>query len=473
MFRSSRASSQQAPAALLLFLFVLALPVMLLSLASLNSTDNLRPALLGGAAAHLVLAGVLFRMAPSRPLSHSISCLPCVTGLIWLWLAKFGQQDPFTCMSLGLLLLTPACLFAVQTIAASGAPAMRHAQVLAEQLTRRTGWPEDLSACRHLPETRELREAIFHEAAPVLRFLNHPCVQVRLVVLAALEFRKTWRQGQPELVLTLAQSDPVPAVRAAALLALGSVPQRLLVETMAESLRDPSPEVRHAAAEALLWDIEHRWIWIRAAVHQALSDPRFLKDGPLTVTTGCFTPQAVSDMSAWATENGPLGVRSTETLVEHYRQVLSEALDPVQVASLRDQVGSPRTTAVLRVELAQLLHSHGLLTEELLQQMLHSTNPSSLRLLAVESLLQQQQTELAVEVLRDVARQPNRELALTAAVLVQKYLQVDMGLQLGAPPPALHTRQAAEVTHRVIQWAQNAAVEDAASAAGTKAVIEW
>jgi hypothetical protein len=472
MFRSSRELSQQTPVALFLFLFVLALPVVLLFLASLDAGDNMRPALLGGAAAHLVLAGVLFRMAPSRPLLHSISCLPCVTGLIWLWLGKFGQQDPFTCLSLGLLLLTPACLFAVQTIAASGAPALRHAQILAQQLTRRTEWPTDLNACRQLPEARALREAIFHEAAPVLPYLQHPSAQVRVVVLAALEFRKTWRQGQPELVLALAQSDPMPAVRAAALLALGSMPQRALVETMAESLRDPSSEVRHAAAEALLWDIEHRWIWIRAAVHQALADPRFLKDGPLTVTTGGFSPQAVADISAWTTENGPLGIRSTQTLVEHYRQVLSEAPEPNELASLRDQIASPRTTAVLRVELAQLLHSHGLLTDELLEQMLHPTNPSSLRLLAVESLLQHQQIEQAVEVLRDVARQPNRELALTAAVLVQKYLHVDMGLQLGAPPPALHTRQAAEVTHRVIQWAQNATVEDAASTAGTKAVID-
>jgi hypothetical protein len=473
MFRSTRESTQQTPAALLVFLFVLALPVVLLFVASLDASDNQRTALLGGAAAHLVLAGMLFHMAPSRPLLHSITCLPCVTGLTWLWLAKFGQQDPFTCLSLGLLLVTPACLFAVQSIAASGAPALRHARILAQQLARRAEWPADLNACRQMPEARALRDSIFYEAAPVLPYLKHPCVQVRMVVLGALEFRKTWRQGQPEMVLELAQSDPVPVIRAAALLALGSVPQRQLVETMAESLRDPSPDVRHAAAEALFWDIEHRWVWIRTPVHQALSDPRFLKDGPFTVTTGCFTPQAVFDISAWATENGPLGIRSTQTLVEHFRQILSEAPDPSHIASLRDQVSSPRTPAVLRVELAQLLHTHRLLTEELLEQMLHPNNPSSLRLLAVESLLLQHQTEQAVEVLRDVARQPNRELALTAAILVQKHLHVDMGLQLGAPPPALHTRQAAEVTHRVIQWAQNAAIEDAASTAGTKAVIEF
>ena len=57
--------------------------------------------------------------------------------------------------------------------------------------------------------------------------------------------------------------------------------------------------------------------------------------------------------------------------------------------------------------------------------------------------------------LHQVARQPNRELALQAAIIVQKYLQVDLGLAIGQPPPALHTRQAAEVTRRVIQWAES------------------
>ncbi len=37
--------------------------------------------------------------------------------------------------------------------------------------------------------------------------------------------------------------------------------------------------------------------------------------------------------------------------------------------------------------------------------------------------------------LREVARQPNRELAISAAVIVQKYLQIGMGLALGEPTP--------------------------------------
>src|SRR5205814_9814721 len=76
--------------------------------------------------------------------------------------------------------------------------------------------------------------------------------------------------------------------------------------------------------------------------------------------------------------------------------------------------------------------------------------------------------EKSIEVLGQVARQPNRELALQAAIIVQKYLQVDLGLAIGQPPPALHTRQAAEVTRRVIQWAEQAPAKPASAQAAPR-----
>src|SRR5262245_48709730 len=109
--------------------------------------------------------------------------------------------------------------------------------------------------------------------------------------------------------------------------------------------------------------------------------------------------------------------------------------------------------------MAHLLKQHSQLTEDLTMRLVEATNPSPLRLMAVESMLERFPNERAVDVLREVARQPNRELALAAAVIVQKHLQVDLGLALGEPPPALHTREAAEVTRRVIEWAKSPASE--------------
>jgi hypothetical protein len=59
----------------------------------------------------------------------------------------------------------------------------------------------------------------------------------------------------------------------------------------------------------------------------------------------------------------------------------------------------------------------------------------------------------AVTALRDLARLPNREIALATADVIQRRLGVDLGLGLGQPLPSLHTRQATEITRRVMHWA--------------------
>jgi hypothetical protein len=62
----------------------------------------------------------------------------------------------------------------------------------------------------------------------------------------------------------------------------------------------------------------------------------------------------------------------------------------------------------------------------------------------------------AVGALREVARLPNREIAISTAEVVQRRLGVDLGLNLGQPLPAIQSRQAAEVTRRVMTWAVQA-----------------
>ena len=75
-----------------------------------------------------------------------------------------------------------------------------------------------------------------------------------------------------------------------------------------------------------------------------------------------------------------------------------------------------------------------------------------LRVIAAGALLSQHEDARAVEVLRDAAQQPNREIALVAAGIIQKYLGVDMGLPMGEELPNPNSRLAAEVTRRLIQW---------------------
>ena len=62
------------------------------------------------------------------------------------------------------------------------------------------------------------------------------------------------------------------------------------------------------------------------------------------------------------------------------------------------------------------------------------------------------------------------ELFASAAV-VQRCLSVDLGLAIGQPLPAVNSRQAAEVTRRVMVWA--AQVESGALTAPQDAAIDW
>jgi HEAT repeat protein len=259
------------------------------------------------------------------------------------------------------------------------------------------------------------------------------------------------------LVLQVAQMAEQPELRAAAVTALANLEERSLIEMLAQFLHDPSREVRKATTEALLWDTERRWPWIRFAVRRILSDPLFQTDGALTHDGQLLTREAVNDLTAWCAEKGVLASRAALTLSAHYARAMSERPDAATVQTLRQQLADPHTPAVFRLELGRLLQQFQELDMPLLQKLLDSANPASLRLTACETILAQEADERlragAITALRDLARLPNREISLATADVIQRRLGVDLGLGLGQPLPAMHTRQATEVTRRVMNWA--------------------
>jgi hypothetical protein len=277
-----------------------------------------------------------------------------------------------------------------------------------------------------------------------------------VAALAALEFRKEWRPGQAELVLQVGQRAEQPAVRAAAVCALGNLEDRALVEMLAQFMLDNSLEVRKSAVEALLWDTEHRWNWIRFTIRRVLADPLFANDGALLPDGQVLTPEAVGDLTGWCAEKGILSARSAQTLAAHYHRALSEASDNTLFQELRRQLGAFHTPAILRLELGRLLQLFQELDQGLLDGLLDQANPSPLRLIACECVLTDMANPLAgraVQTLKDLARLPNREIALATADVVQRRLGVDLGLGIGQPLPHVQTRQAAEIVRRVMQWA--------------------
>jgi hypothetical protein len=375
-----------------------------------------------------------------------------VIALSWMLVAAVGLDDWYLHTCQAILLVVPLGFFAMQCLRDSGAPTLRRARQLAQQLSRRSEWPADLDACRLLPEVKALREALHVDAGPALELLSHVRPQVRVAALAALEFRQNWLPGQAEMVLSAARRAQEPEIRAAAAYALANRDDQEIIEGLAEFLYDPSHGVRQAATEALLWNTEYRWPWIRTAVRRCLADPACQQDGALRLEGRRLTAEAVSDLTGWSAEKGCLAVRAALTLGIHYGQVLASSRDPELNAGLIKQLTDPHAPSVLRLVLARLLYHHRELDGETLRKLLDPSAPAPVRLMAAEALMVEGNSPEAVAALYDLARLPNREIALATAEVVQHRLGVDMGLTRGQPAPPIHSRMAAEVARRVLAW---------------------
>jgi HEAT repeat protein len=449
-------SSRRVPVVLAFAIraLVLLLPAGLLLVGVTRATGHSQTMFALGAIFQLLVCLLAFLSFRSwhRPVSPSVITMYSI-ALCWLWLGMYEAADWYLHLAQAILLVVPLTVFAVQTLTYSGAPAIRRASLLADRLANQEDWPADLFACRTLPEVKAFREALHLDATPALNLLQHPRLPVRVAAMAALEFRKSWRLGQAELVFQIAQTAQEPALRAAGITALANLDDRVQVEVLADFLQDPSWQVRRAAIEALLWDSGRRWSWIRHAVRQTLANPAHKEDGPLQYTGQLLTDEAVTDLKGWAAEKNVLGLRAAQSLGLHYSRVLHEQPDEALVRELERQLTNPHSSAILRLELAQTLYGCGRMDARLQESLLDPANPASLRLLAAEALLTAGRHPQAIATLHDIARLPNREIALATADVAQRCLGVDLGLEAGQPLPRVHTRQAAEVTRRVMLWA--------------------
>jgi hypothetical protein len=434
---------------------VLLAPVLMLAVVSVRTEGEASHWYLTGAG--LQFAIVLLMMVLRRSWAPDLGlgvlvCYLVAAGWMWVGQGKLDRPDWYVHFSQALLLIAPLVLLAGFTVTSSGALLFRRARMLAQRIQERTDWPRDLVACKDLAEVKAFREALVYEAGPALVLLTDPRPQVRLAALTAMEFRKHWRDGQAETVMALLPREPVPEVRVAAVNALANTHDREIVESLAECLRDHDARVRKAAADALFWDVENRWSWIRYGVRRALADQANRDDGPL-LSDGQQLPQpVVDDLLAWATEKGVLSYRACQTLGLMYGRAMQYHPEQTQ-AKITEIVERPNSPPLLRIELARLLKNQQTLEPKLAEELLDGGNPAPLRLIAAESLLEAGPNNVrAVVVLRDLARLPNRELSLATADVVQRSLGVDLGLALGQPMPSLNSSRAIEVTRRLMTW---------------------
>ena len=412
-----------------------------------------------GAGVQLLFVLVFFRAHPvwRPPVSASIVVLYLI-ALGWAWVPTRGTSDWAVHVAQGLLLLGAVGLISLHDLTRSGAEPLRRANKWSRRLANRTHWPLQVVDCRTLPEVNALRLAIVDEAGPALAMLSDHRPQVRVAALGALEYRAYWRPGEAELVLKVGRIAQEPAVRAAAAYALAAVRSLELISALGEFLRDSAVEVRHAAAESLLWGGEARWPYTRDSIREALLDPKLATDGPLFLGTARLPAAAIADLTTWAADCVPLSTRSVQTLVEQYHRSLLDMDRPELASELAGQMLDADTPPGLRIELASLLRDHHMLGPELLDRLTNPDQPGPMRLFAAEVMLRANPNDPdGVDVLRGLARQPNRELAVQIGGILQNVLGLQLGLPAGGLLPASTSKPAADVARRVLAWANGAA----------------
>jgi len=273
-----------------------------------------------GTVCQAVLCLLSLRPKQVRTAASPTYILHYLLALAWFWIGAGQEQHWYPYVAQAVLLVIPLCIFARQSLYSTGAATQRRAEYLASRLAGRSKWPLDLSEIRTWPEVKAFREALYLDATPALKLLEHPRFEVHFAALVALEFHKNWRAGQAERVLKAAADADEEDVRAAAVLATANVEDRFLVENVANYLADPAPKVRRAASEALLWDLENRWSWIRHAVRKALANPEATGDSVGVFAYLALPSAAVDDMISWTTEKGLLAQRAATVLAGYYNQ---------------------------------------------------------------------------------------------------------------------------------------------------------
>jgi hypothetical protein len=431
-------------------LLILAAPAAVLGIAYSRTGSELL-AVGAGAAALGALLFARHREVWRPPASGSVVILYLIS-LGWVWFATHEAPDWYARAARGFLLVGAVFLVIGHDLARTGLEPRRRAEKLCRALAGRARWPQQVAGYADLPEVRALQDAVRDDPGPALKLLADPRAEVRTAAFVALSGRKYWRLGESAAVLDAVRMTVEPKVRSAGVLALSGANDPDTVLALGELLRDPTPDVRHTAAVALLAAGGRRWPVARDMVRAALADPTLANDGALPGGPGRLPAMAVCDLTAWAAEPEPLAGRSVRTLVEHLAAEVRGGDSPGLPAELGRQVLDAQTPPALRLELAALLRGLGLVTPDLLDRMTDADQPGPIRLLAAETMLSQNPAHpVAIDVLRGLGRQSHRETALAIARLLQTYLGLDMELPEG--PVAANSKVATEAAKRVLQWA--------------------
>ena len=436
-------------------LVLLLLPAVVLAGAAVRLESTL---LYIGTVAHLLGAALLVRSRHAwRPPASVIVIALYLIALGWLWFAAQEGADGFVRVGRGLFLFVAVALTVTHDMTRTGLEPRRRARILTKRLQTRARWPRNVEEFSRLSDVWALHTVVRDDPTLAFELVNDPRPDVQTAALVALQDRVGWRWEEAAVVLAAGRKTLTPEVRAMALRAVATADNIDVTQSLMEYLKDPNLLVRAEACEALLAGGERRWAVARNAVRTVLADPAFLTDGALPGAAGRLPVIAVCDLTGWAAEPAPLAERAVRTLLAHYETTLRAGTEPGLAAELGRQVTDNETPPVLRVELATLMRNMNLLPHDLLDRMTDADQPSPIRLIAVEVLLEADPNEAsALDVLRGLGRQPNRETALAIARILQRYRNVNFGVPLRDLTP----KAAGQVAQMVFRWASGKASVD-------------
>lgn len=433
-----------------LSLVLILLPAVILGL---SAAVYQSPVLAAGAGVSLCGGMLVIRAVPVwHPPASGLLILVYLMALGWFWVGAPYPADQPTRLIRGTFLLVAVALLICHDLNRTGLGPRFKAMQICRRILKRQQWPATPEECARLSEVRHLRDAVVNDPRPALDLLHDYRPQVRLVALLALQGRSNWRPEETAVLTTAARSAVEPAVRAAAVAALARANDARALATLSGFLRDPNMEVRAAAISSLFVDSARNWPLIRDEIRNTLASPGLVGDDPLIGAAGRLPAVAVCDLTTWAAEQPPLATRAIRALVDHYGAELASGDYPGLPMQLAQQVIDASAPPALRVELAGLLRSLNLIPAEVLDRMTDADQPGPIRILAAETMISADVNNAeALDVLRGLGRQPNRETALTIARLLQQYLGMDMGLPSGTIEP--NSKAAVEAARRVLQWA--------------------
>ncbi len=448
-------------------------PVLLMLVGAIRAdAEAHRFVLFMGTGALIVLAvAIMIYHKTLSPPTDLTALLMSLMALGWLMVLMpdeaLAANDWYRLLLEGTFALIAVAVLTHHWLLRSGAWLFRRARILSHRIANKLDWPNDLQAIKDMPLIQQFREALIFDAVPALELLANLRPEVRYAALCALEYRPHWRPGQVDTILNHYPNESVPLVRVAAIQAVASVDDRRATEVLSEALHDSDPRVRQAAGDALFWDSERRWDWLRNGVRNALADPKLHDCGPLIKEGQKLPLEAVANLTAWSAERGIVSIRAAQTLSVHFIRTLQENPDEVK-PELMKTLQDPQAPPMLRIHFARLLSKQRMIDPSLLEKLLDASNPAPLRQMASELLLQSGWNTPAVSCLREIAKLPNRELALDTARIIQTCLNVDMGLAVGQAPPPPNSAKAAEIVRRLTLWAQKTEGNDNALDTGYK-----